>query len=163
MVGQQTRFGDKVDIDLVRRVGTADVPHQVGFRAYSFHSSPAKATVHRFERRAIGADQCIVAAIAVHEVERGAAVRACRRDCYRTCGSARLFPGLRASRTGPIGNAIIWIKNPVVVQVTVVVEQIADVVDEDAKALVRVAWLDHRWNISAGSGSKLQAYRSLVP
>ncbi|TWT89241.1 hypothetical protein Pla52n_68750 [Stieleria varia] len=76
MIGQQARLGDKVDIDLVGRVAAADIPNLIRFFGVFFpgiaFGLPA---ICGFKRRAVGTVQRVVAAVAVHEIDRRAAVQ----------------------------------------------------------------------------------------
>ena len=74
MIGQHARFGHEIDVDLVIRVRAADVPDFVLFASVRLPVAAAESTVvHRIQRRAVGSEQHIAAAVAEQEINRRAA------------------------------------------------------------------------------------------
>ena len=121
VVSQQTWFGDKVDVDLIRRVCCSDVPNVVGLASVFFPFVTRLAAIKGLKRCSVGTVQSIDAAIAIQEVDCGSTEQRVIRLAAQQAIQTRDFLSVRyANRTAT--DVIVQVQDAVVVQVAVIVK-----------------------------------------
>ena len=127
IVGQQAGLGHVIDRDHVIGIGGADVPDlAVLFGVLLPDVAAEQAAVERFELGAIDPEILVVAAVAVHEVDAGAAIELVVARRAEHAVQAGVFDGV-----GDPGR--IAVQQAVIVGIAIVVEQVAQAVGEHAE------------------------------